>query len=646
MAYSFIGGKFRETDATGLIPLAGGLLYTYAAGTLTPQATYTDAGGLSANTNPVVLDSAGRADVFLSGATYRLILKTSLGATIWDEDNVLASGAAAAAVLTTLSGSGGASLSGFIQAIGGAVATTVQSKLRESISVFDFMTPAQIADVAAGTLTLDVTAAVQAAINAICGQATLTVGQAGGRLFVPPGKYLITSTLYVGYGLCMEGVWAGGYPYLSTTSKTSAFVFRFGASVNQWAIDTQTFHSVAGGGGRILYNEWVTDQITGTGALGFTATYGLSIKGLVLIDDNNALQTQIPYGAIRLNGAPNSRIENVSYLGFGYGLVIGCSYGTTVRNVTGSSNYYGCVAYNANNGISFHGCQFDKIIAPASVAVLAGAIPSWMPSSANFPAVLNLDASHNGSAKGLIIAAAPAIGSNDATIDVIAQYWPDTWFLNNSYSNTFLNGYAEQCSGFVLTTAYASFNFVDGHNYSTTAPLPYFADFGYNSIGKINVGGSNTNLAFWKNAWGSGSSVDATRVSVVNVSGTGGTLPNNQRVTMEYEEVSWTPVVTSSVGALGSVTGATAIATKTRTGVRLEGQYTIAAVGTGSGNLIIAGCPYTARTQQIQLVLTNANKTGQLVTTAGSTQLTIFNNDGTFPGSSGVTYFFVITILQ
>ena len=48
--------QFLMADGT---PLVGGKVYTYAAGTTTPQATYTDAGGGTPNENPVVLDSRG-----------------------------------------------------------------------------------------------------------------------------------------------------------------------------------------------------------------------------------------------------------------------------------------------------------------------------------------------------------------------------------------------------------------------------------------------------------------------------------------------------------------------------------------------------------------------------------------------------------
>ena len=69
-------------DDTGE-PLANGELYAYVAGTSTPQATYSDQGGGSANTNPVVLDSAGRAAVWLDNASsYKFVLKDSEGNTV------------------------------------------------------------------------------------------------------------------------------------------------------------------------------------------------------------------------------------------------------------------------------------------------------------------------------------------------------------------------------------------------------------------------------------------------------------------------------------------------------------------------------------------------------------------------------------
>lgn len=71
--------QFFGTDG---LPLVGGKLYTYAAGTTTPIATYTDHTQASLNTNPVILDSAGQANVWLiDTTTYKYVLR--------DADDVL-----------------------------------------------------------------------------------------------------------------------------------------------------------------------------------------------------------------------------------------------------------------------------------------------------------------------------------------------------------------------------------------------------------------------------------------------------------------------------------------------------------------------------------------------------------------------------
>lgn len=77
-------------DSNGA-PLSGGLIYTYTAGTLTPLATYTDSTLGTPLSNPVVLDSAGRATIWLSGL-YKIIVKDSLGNTISTTDNISATG--------------------------------------------------------------------------------------------------------------------------------------------------------------------------------------------------------------------------------------------------------------------------------------------------------------------------------------------------------------------------------------------------------------------------------------------------------------------------------------------------------------------------------------------------------------------------
>jgi hypothetical protein len=84
------GAATQFFDNSGA-PLSGGFLHTYAAGTTTPLATYTSASGAVANSNPIVLNSAGRLDneVWLTTPlTYKFILKNSNNVTIATYDDI------------------------------------------------------------------------------------------------------------------------------------------------------------------------------------------------------------------------------------------------------------------------------------------------------------------------------------------------------------------------------------------------------------------------------------------------------------------------------------------------------------------------------------------------------------------------------
>lgn len=121
----FAGAGWQFFDNNGVI-LSGGLLYTYAAGTTTPQTTYTSSSGAIANSNPIVLDSAGRttSEVWLTeGAACKFVLKTSAAVIIGSYDNI--SGVNDFGVLAASSGS---SLIGYLPVTGPA--TTVQAELR------------------------------------------------------------------------------------------------------------------------------------------------------------------------------------------------------------------------------------------------------------------------------------------------------------------------------------------------------------------------------------------------------------------------------------------------------------------------------------------------------------------------------------
>ncbi len=129
-------GVLYQAFTNGGLPLTAGLIYTYGAGGTTPKATYTTSAGNVQNANPIVLEASGRppSEVWLIATdSYRFDVCDSLGNLIKTYDNVPGLSGAA-----SLAASSGSSLIGFIQSGAGAVAETVQTKLREIVSVKDF----------------------------------------------------------------------------------------------------------------------------------------------------------------------------------------------------------------------------------------------------------------------------------------------------------------------------------------------------------------------------------------------------------------------------------------------------------------------------------------------------------------------------
>jgi hypothetical protein len=79
--------KQRFFDSNG-DPLAGGKLWTYAAGTTAPVATKLDKAG-TLNTNPIILDANGECTIWLvSGLSYKYVLLDANDVPQWTEDNI------------------------------------------------------------------------------------------------------------------------------------------------------------------------------------------------------------------------------------------------------------------------------------------------------------------------------------------------------------------------------------------------------------------------------------------------------------------------------------------------------------------------------------------------------------------------------
>jgi len=265
--------KLQFFTAAG-VPLVGGKLYSYEAGTTTPLATYTDSTGGTSNPNPTILDSRGEAGVWLGSSLYKLKLTDSSDVEIWTVNNVnqlppsLTSSVGAAnvgfspygtitstnvqtaiqevvdesaATVTAYAASSGSSLIGFIQSGTGAVATTVQAKLREPyISVVDF-----------GAVGDNSTSCDTAVANAFA--AALAQGK---PLYFPEGTYKFTTTgtttwSLAGYeqnGMTIFGS-NSGRTILSFPNVTAAIALQISAATDWYDLtvsDLQIIGSLAG----------------------------------------------------------------------------------------------------------------------------------------------------------------------------------------------------------------------------------------------------------------------------------------------------------------------------------------------------------------------------------------------------------------
>jgi hypothetical protein len=91
-----VGGVAAQFFTNTGAVLTGGKLYTYAAGTTTPLASYTNSFGNVARTNPVVLDAAGRVpdsgEIWITSASYKFVLKDANDVLIATYDNISGAG--------------------------------------------------------------------------------------------------------------------------------------------------------------------------------------------------------------------------------------------------------------------------------------------------------------------------------------------------------------------------------------------------------------------------------------------------------------------------------------------------------------------------------------------------------------------------
>lgn len=178
-------------------PLVGAKLCTYQANSSTPLATYTSSTAGTPNTNPVVLDVAGRAAVWIGPRAYKFVLRNggdstcNTGSVIWTQDNILDASLYLANYVKTV---GTSTLLTYVCSDVNCVERTVSNKFNEDLlTIRDFG--------ALGDGSADDTTAIQ---NALDYAASVH------QILVVPGTpdfYKTTDTLNVPAGSTVTG-WA------------------------------------------------------------------------------------------------------------------------------------------------------------------------------------------------------------------------------------------------------------------------------------------------------------------------------------------------------------------------------------------------------------------------------------------------------
>ena len=371
----FAGAGAQFFSNNGVI-LSGGKIYTYLAGTTTPNAAYTDATGNNAHTNPIILDSAGRVpsgEIWLTtGVGYKFIVTTSADVLLNTYDNIPSSAQPPAAndadsimyeqgyLVTAGSfvvgktyrivsvGTTNFTLIGATANIVGLhfIATgvgtgdgtaelsqTVETKLRQTVSVKDFG--------AVGDGIADDTAAIQAAITA------------AKNIIVPTGTYKITANINLSSNQTIEC--QANVIFYGTGSFGSSYTLTANANVG-----ATTLTLTSGDAANFAADDWIQIYSNTIYDPGFAAVkIGEMVQIASVSSGTITLKSPLAGGNYTTAQSAAIRkatfIENTSVIG---GEFIGSSTSTVLHVAVRFDVAYNCSIYKSRakfcNGNSFN----------------------------------------------------------------------------------------------------------------------------------------------------------------------------------------------------------------------------------------------------------------------------------------------------
>ena len=231
--------KLQFFDANG-VPLVGGKLYSYAAGTTTPLATYTSSAETTFNPNPIILDSRGEAEVWLGSPMYKFKLTTPADVEIWTVDNI-----------TSLSN----------------LETSLLAAIAASAAAVQASAVAKAGDTMTGALNF-------APEVSLASAGTTDIGAANSNNVQITGTTAITNFGTAANGVTRELRFAGA---LTLTHNATSLILPGGANITTAAGDTGTAKSL--GFGNWVVTDWqraaalpaLQGLITGSGLTAATA---------------------------------------------------------------------------------------------------------------------------------------------------------------------------------------------------------------------------------------------------------------------------------------------------------------------------------------------------------------------------------------
>ena len=357
-----VGGVAAQFFTNTGAVLTGGKLYTYLAGTTTPATTYTTSSGATAWTNPIVLDSAGRVsgsgEIWVTvGVTYKFVLKDSNDVLIATYDNVTSSFNTEASLVT------------YTPAGTGAVPTTVQAKLRQTVSVQDFGAVGNgvANDTAAINLALAASAYVTIPQGTYAINATITVPanttlliQGTIKPFSNPGSEIPFITVTgSNVNIIFEGGKIDGFSASYSNFKTGIYASGGATTrLNNVNVSNGNFQNIGidNGGAAISYDGISNAKITGNliencGQISDLTFAGSGIYmqycNSILVDGNTL--NKVGASGVTNSGGVNCVITNnklniITLFGFKGGYIPNVA--TTTSNVSPSVNSFS-VAYSA-----------------------------------------------------------------------------------------------------------------------------------------------------------------------------------------------------------------------------------------------------------------------------------------------------------